>query len=191
MIISACVIGLNDRAVDFISNFKSRSYYKKTDEDSTARIHCIHVTNLDNPKYESIRHIAIDNETNNKVVSFLDEDQSGPRRVPFGDDIGWFAETDGHRTVIEFVDDEDTEKYLEALKTQFKAGYDIHITSSALQPLREELEQLASEAGAKIYFYEEESAVEELLNYLDRFYELELAKQGEPCGLDSSGVDWS
>lgn len=193
MIISACVIGLNDLAKDFIPKFKSKSYYKQTDHDSlAARIHCIHVHDMSRMHYKDAYHSAPD-ETVGQIVSLKDGDEETPRRIPFGSDSVWLAGegADGHRTVIEFVDSE-VENYIDVIRSQFKTGgYDFHITSETLMLYKEELEELASGVGAKIYFYSGPDIVSELLERLDNKYELESSKQGEACGLDMGGVDWS
>lgn len=194
MIISAAVIGLNEKALDFISRFKAKTYYKKTDEDLiAARIHCIHVNDLNLVKYSELKHSLIDEETGNNTLSFKDGDEENGRRIPLGDQAEWFAETNGHRTVLEFVDEEDPSKYLKVLKTQIKPeGYDIHITSESLLPYREELETLAKEVNATIYFYSGDSAVDEILAYLDKKFERETAASGEACGITlDEGIDWS
>lgn len=199
MLISACVIGLNDKAKSFIKEFKSRDYYKESDLDgSAARVHCIHVNKLAPMKYYNVLHTAITEESGAQVVSYLDGDEETPRRIPFGDDLNWLTETDGHRAVLEFIDDE-PESYLESIKSQIKEGYDLHITSASLAPYKDELTQLASSSGAEIYFYEnEDTAVDELLNFMDETmkvrraaYEKRLMTEGDPCGLDMGGVDWS
>lgn len=190
MIISACVIGLNDLARDFIPKFKAKSYYKQTDEDLlAARIHCIHVNEVTNSRYADVYH-SIPDDVVGQIQSLKDGEEETPRRIPFADDAEWFAETDGHRTVLEFIDEE-PEKYLDVIKAQIKEGdYDIHITSESLFKYKDELEALAKPVNAKIYFYSGEDTVEKLLSYLDNKFELGISKQGEPCGLDMDGINW-
>lgn len=193
MIISACVIGLNDLAKDFIPKFKAKSYYKQSDEDRlAARIHCIHVDDMYDSTYDDVYHSIPDDEVG-KIISLKDGEEETPRRIPFGSDPIWLAGegAEGHRTVIEFIDKE-PDKYIDAIRSQFKSGgYDFHITSESLLPYREELEELANSVGAKIYFYSGTEIVSELLQRLEDKYELESSKQGEACGLDMGGVDWS
>lgn len=193
MIISACIIGLNDSAKDFIAAFKAKSYYKQSDLDKlAARIHCIHVYDMEDSVYDDVYDVTPD-ETVGKIVSLKDGEEKTPRRIPFGSDPVWLAGegAEGHRTVIEFIDKE-PEEYIEVIRSQFKpGGYDFHITSESLLPYKEELEELASSVDAKIYFYSGSEIVSELLERLDNKYELESSKQGEACGLDMGGVDWS
>ena len=192
MIISACIIGLNDPARDFIAAFKAKSYYKQSDSDRlAARIHCIHVNNMLESAYDDVYHVTPD-ETVGKIVSLKDGEEETPRRIPFGSDPVWLAGegAEGHRTVIEFIDKE-PEKYIEVIRSQFKpGGYDFHITSESLLPYKEELEELAKSVNAKIYFYSGEDSVEKLLNYLDNKFEVGISKQGEPCGLDMETINW-
>lgn len=190
MIISACIIGFNELAKDFTALFKAKNYYKQTDEDQlAARIHCIHVNNMYQPMYEGVFH-SVEDETVGKILSLKDGEEETPRRVPFADDSEWFAETDGHRTVIEFIDQE-PENYIDDIRAQFKVGdYDFHITSESLLPYKEELEELAKSVNAKIYFYFEEDSVGKLLSYLDNKFEVGISKQGEPCGLDMGPINW-
>lgn len=190
MIVSVCVIGLNDQAIDFISKFKSRNYYKQSDEEEVAaRIHFIHVASFSG-LYGTYYHEKPD-ETVGKIVSYKDGEEETSRRIPLGSDLEFLTETDGHRTIVEFIE-KDPEEYLEAIRSQFKeGGYDLHITSESLMPYREEFESLADEVGAKVFFYTGESAVEEVLSYLDTKFEKEASLYGEPCGLDMDGVDWS
>lgn len=191
MILSVCVIGLSGAGQKFIDEFKSRNYYKQSDEDRVAaRIHCIHVASLLGAQSGGYYHEKPD-ETVGKIVSYKDGEEETSRRIPLGSDLEFLIETDGHRTIVEFIE-QDPEGYLEAIRSQFKeGGYDLHITSESLLPYQNEFESLAAEVGAKVFFYTGASAVEKVLSYLDTKFEKEAALQGEPCGLDMDGVDWS
>ena len=110
-----------------------------------------------------------------------------------GSSHDWLLTTDGHRTVVEFSDG-DPDKYLEILKGQIKKDFDIHVTTPEIASHREELEELASNVGAKIYFYSGDTVVDALMEYLDVEYSKgkgqRLSDETGACGLDDK-VDWS
>jgi len=199
MIISICVIGFNKNAPEFIKRFKRLSHYTKGDGNIYAsRIHTIHVLNKEDPKYEEVT-LTYAKTPGERFTILNDGDAKEHREIPFGSSHDWLAETDGHRTVIEFFDadsEEELEQYLEILKGQIKEGeYDIHITSPGLLQYKRELEYACRQVNARIYFYfDEENVVDALMKFFESEWEkqteAQMAREGEPCGLED-GVDWS
>ena len=186
-------MGYGKDAQDFVKRFKSLTYYKISDSDSLgARVHTVHVLNNKDSKYKELGH-RYQTKDNNFMCVLKDGDEETSREIPFGSSHDWLLTTDGHRTVVEFSDG-DPDKYLEILKGQIKKDFDIHVTTPEIASHREELEELASNVGAKIYFYSGDTVVDALMEYLDVEYSKgkgqRLSDETGACGLDDK-VDWS
>lgn len=220
VISSVCLFGLGDKGRDFLQKYKSLDYYKDTDADVYAvRIHTAHVLDASEERYKDIRYIYF-KEPEGNFSCIKDGDEKTPRETPFSDDHPWLATSNGHDTVVEFVDG-DVDKYFEIIFPQVKPHYKIHLTTPEfIEKYGDQIKRKAEEVNAEIFTYEASSnPVSDVMNALEKEYERkkqhhiehmsrpeeerrrldeeaerqrerELAQQGEACGLEDN-VDWS
>ena len=213
MISSVCLFGLGDEGRDFLKKYKNLDYYKEKDSDIEAvRIHTVHVLDAEEERYKDIRYIYW-KEPEGNFSCIKDGDEKTGRETPFSHDHPWLKDSTGHDTVVEFIDG-DVDEYFNLIIDQVKPHYKLHLTTPALiEKYGEQLSKKAEEVGAELVTYadSEDPVADVMLNLEadfkrklehhrehlarlaqeeERQRELNMAQQGEACGLEDQ-VDWS
>lgn len=185
--ISACVLGYSDVAAEFVSRFKSLTYYKKRNSDTEGvRVHAIYVNDPDLLSREFVYRYETAGNFSNVLKDGTEDDR---KETPIGNDLEWLLSSDGHDMVFEAA--EDSEKYVDALIGLAAKGYWIVVSSEIFKgEYWDQLESLTKSSGGRLSKYEtmDELFAEIDARYISRLehhrknlYEESLT--AKPCGL--------
>jgi hypothetical protein len=209
MLMSILVLGYGPAAQEFVKGIKASKFYKTTDLDvDKARIHVVQVEDNSDPKYSDLTTVH-EMADGNVLRVIKDGTELTPNETPFGDDVYWLLESDGHDTVVE-LEEGDTKWLEELLPKLAKRGYSIHLTNPDLVlKMQAKLEEATAagttETGRRTSLVTHSVStvlpnIQDLL--LDIWQskrqatsgsaadELAISKEGEPCGTEDS-VPWN
>jgi hypothetical protein len=194
VLISVCVLGSSQGALDFISNFKSLKQYKKRDSDTEGvRIHVLYAENPNLLKSPITFRYQLEDGNYANVLN--DGTKGSNKESTVSNDREWLLESNGHDTVVEAAENPD--KYYLTLLELVRKGFSIYLTSPRFtEDYIEEILAVAKDGGAKVYTH---SDIYSALASLQKEYEDKLAFQRrklleesytvEPCGLNSFNSD--
>jgi hypothetical protein len=125
MMISACVLGYSEIAIDFVTKFKALSYYKKRNSDTEGvRIHTMYV---DDPELLTRDYVCRYEARGNFANVLADGMEKTNKENSIGNDLEWLLSSDGHDTIFEATNEDPN--YLDTLVNLANRGYWIILTS--------------------------------------------------------------
>jgi hypothetical protein len=125
MMISACVLGYSKLANEFISRFKSLSYYKKRNSDTEGvRIHTMYVNDPDLLDRDYVCRYELKGSFANVLA---DGTEKTNKESSIGNDLEWLISSNGHDTIFEATDEDPS--YLDTLVKFASRGYWVILTS--------------------------------------------------------------
>jgi len=106
MATSICILGYGKLARSLVSKIKSYEDY-----NNEFKLHCIHVRDSNDPKYQDLI-TTIEYTKDNWLQVLADGTENTDRFTPFGGDLEWLLDSGGHNIVVDCMDYNEDSKNL-------------------------------------------------------------------------------